>query len=70
MTPRKKNRKKSKNKTPRRKISRREAPKFFGHFGPYLKAKSLCFGAKRQKILAIFGGDLKKYDPAQKISNI
>ena len=28
--------------------------------GSYIKAKSLCFGAKRQKILPIFGGDLKK----------
>ena len=49
---------------------RREAPDFFGHFGPYFKAKTLRFGAKRQKFFSIFGGDLKKNDPAPKFSNI
>ena len=45
--------------------NRCEAPKNFGHFEPYFKAKSLCFGAKRRKFLAFFGDDLKKNNPAR-----
>ena len=41
-----------KNCDPLKKSVRREAPENFGHFRPYLKAKSMCFSAKRGKFWA------------------